>query len=146
MCCVYSCEIQPAKQQFLMDVIHKLPFPGACCIFNDAADTAGFDAPCVRHKGRCPVVDSASGPVFLAAGFSCKDFSQANPNPAVKKTMIQMSAGSSGKSARNALDHLGAHPMPVFLMENVTDFLNEANIETVWRFCAALGLLGARPA
>jgi site-specific DNA-cytosine methylase len=130
---MYSCELQPSKQQFLKEVIHKLPFAAACCIFNDAADTSGFDAPCVVHKKNCTVVDSTSGPALLTGGFSCKDFSQANNNPAAKKTMIQSGSGSSGKTARHALDHLAAHPVPVFLLENVTDFLNETHNQLeVW--------------
>ena len=79
----FSCEKEPAKQQFLHSVVHRrfgckneCPSHGPC-VFEDLLELQEGVATCAVHGSDCQV---ARGSSFFVCGFSCKDASRLNNN------------------------------------------------------------------
>lgn len=118
---VFTCEIDKDKRTWCMDVQSRLQkgLRMPCC-FHDVAGFEGGWGKCARHEASCRLPESLDG---FVAGFSCKDFSRANPNKkALSRENVFQQLTTPGKSAdtmHGVLDVLGVCMPDWLLLENV---------------------------
>ncbi len=116
----FACELNKQKRAWIHSIVNKGKSEAlATCVFEDAADMNGLEAPCHVHQRHCgiPFVD------LLVVGTSCKDMSVLNPQKQKKRAAPVLSGtsskGGSAQTFRNVLGYVSARCPPVVLFENV---------------------------
>ena len=115
---VYSCEIKKPLTNWIEGLFDEVGVAYGCC-FQDAQEMGQEFATCVRHGGRCRVLDCD----ILISGTSCKDFSRASSSYKASDTLLlqqaDSSVGGSVQTFRGFLAYVRRHPVSVILLENV---------------------------
>lgn len=108
---VFSCEIVPAKQRWIMEKCSPRPK----CLFENVMDFVGSRARCLiagQHR-------AVPGTNVIFMGFSCKDVSHMNIYSAMSKDCIKQKSLRTGSTLSGGMQYIRRHRPKLVFLENV---------------------------